>query len=479
MKRLLPLVLFAAFAVAAVGPIRNYDFFWHLATGRWIVEQFALPLTDPFAVASDRHPWINGEWLFEIVAYLAHNAIGLTGMSFVRAILAASIFTLVYRSTSGSSEYLGVPRRGKTATPRNSEVPEVLRDTVLVTSIAFAGAMQTFDLRPSSAAMLFVVLAIAARSWLAHAIVAMLWINIHPSALLAPGIAVLSTRRVTPAFASALALLVNPYGWRAIAAPIELMSFVQSGAFVNAEWLPSRVTQFPLLYACVIGGGIAFIVRRNEQGAWWRVLLFAGFAFLAIRHVRNQGLFFAAFPLLMPRIEVRERLANIAAAIAIVFVAIGADHRLGVAPERFPLQAIARLRATQLGGNIYNADQFGGFLIWSFYPQRRVLTDGRNELHRTYIAEYARARGDQRAWRALLAKYRVDLAVDEYREPLPVIDAVTGARRVMPASLAYWSRSEWALIAHDNAAMVFARRKAFAADEIQEWEIRGVVPDAR
>src|SRR5688500_7303482 len=149
-------------------------------------------------------------------------------MSFVRALLAAAIFILIFVRTKD----------------------------VLLTAIAFAGAMQTFDLRPSSAAMLFVVLAISARSWIAHAVIAAFWINIHPSALLAPGIAALSTRRVAPAVAGALALLVNPYGWRAIVAPLELMSFVRSGAFVNAEWLPSRITQFPLLYLLVVGGAV-------------------------------------------------------------------------------------------------------------------------------------------------------------------------------------------------------------------------------
>jgi hypothetical protein len=133
----------------------------------------------------------------------------------------------------------------------------------------------------------------------------------------------------------------------------------------------------------------------------------------------------------------------------------------------------------QLQGNIYNADQFGGYLIWSLYPQRRVLTDGRNELHRTFIEEHAHARRDQRAWHALLAKYRIDLAVDEYRKPVPVIDAATGAQRPMPASLAFWPRDRWALIAYDDAAMVFARRDAFAPDVIDRWEMRGVVPDAR
>jgi hypothetical protein len=208
-------------------------------------------------------------------------------------------------------------------------------------------------------------------------------------------------------------------------------------------------------------------------------LLLAGFAFLAVHHVRNQGLFFAAFPVLMPRFEIRRAMAMIGAAAAIVLVALTADHRLGIASERFPVRAIARLQATGLSGNIYNPDQFGGFLIWSFYPQRRVLTDGRNELHRTFIPEYAHARSDQRAWRALLAKYRIDLAVEEYRPPLPVRDAVTGAQTTMPASLAYWPRADWALIAFDEAGMVFARRKAFAPGTIGKWEIQGVVPDAR
>ncbi len=452
MRRFAPVALFVALALAAFGPIRNYDFFWHLATGRWVVEHHALPLTDPFAVASDRHAWINGEWLFEVVAYAAHEIVGLAGMSVVRALLAASIFTLVFFKS---------------------------RRDLLVTAIAFAGAMQTFDLRPSSAALLFVVLLITARSWIAHAVIAALWINIHPSAILAPGIAALSTRRATPAIASALALFVNPYGWRALVAPLELMSFVGSGAFINAEWLPSRATQFPLLHLCVLGGAIAFIARRNdEENRWWSVLLFAGFAFLAIRHVRNQGLFFAAFPLLIPRMEIRRSIAIVGATAAIALVALTANHRPGVAPERFPLRAVARLQSTGLQGNIYNPDQFGGFLIWSYYPERRVLTDGRNELHRTFIPEYAHARRDQRAWRALLAKYRIDLAVDEYRAPQQVLDAATGAQQTMPASLAYWPRNDWALIAFDDAAMAFARRAAYAPGVIEQWEIQGVVPDA-
>jgi hypothetical protein len=207
------------------------------------------------------------------------------------------------------------------------------------------------------------------------------------------------------------------------------------------------------------------------------------FAFLAVRHVRNQPLFFAAFPILVApdvRLErLRPALAYAASAIAIALIALFADHRLGVPPERFPIAAVARLQAAGLRGNIYNPDQFGGFLIWSFYPERRALTDGRNELYRTFIPEWMEARGDQRKWNALLRKHRVDVALEEYLPPIRAIDARTGRPSEMASSLAYWPRSQWALIAYDDAAMVFARRAAFPAETIDRWEIKGVVPDAR
>jgi hypothetical protein len=77
----------------------------------------------------------------------------------------------------------------------------------------------------------------------------------------------------------------------------------------------------------------------------------------------------------------------VTAVAAIALVLFTRDHRAGVASERFPLKATEHLRATGLRGNIYNPDQFGGVVIWTFYPERRALTDGRNELYRTFIPE--------------------------------------------------------------------------------------------
>ena len=453
MQRFLPALLLVVLTLAAIGPIRSYDLFWHLATGRWIAEHRALPLTDPFAIASDREPWVNGSWLAQLFAYGIHSIIGLKGLSIVRGLGAAILFTLIY------------------VLARREAKPQV---ALALTALAFAGAMPLLDFRPASLAALFVAIALCVRRPLAHAALAAVWINVHPSALLAPVIAAFSTRRVAAVIASAVALLVNPYLLAAITKPVELMSYVGSGAIVNAEWLPSMPAAFPLLYLAVLVGVIALASNHKE---WWRAVLFVLFAYLAIRHVRHQPLFFAAFPLLVaPAIrEFNQRLAYAVALACIAFAAIPTPHELGLQRNRFPIEAVAHLQASGLKGNIYNADQFGGYLIWSFYPERRTLTDGRNELYATFNAEMAKARGDERAWRALLRKYRIDLAVDEYRPRLEVMNAKTRKVTTMPASLAYWPRREWAMIGYDGVAMVFARRAAFPADVISRVEIKRVV----
>jgi hypothetical protein len=322
---------------------------------------------------------------------------------------------------------------------------------------------------------------------IAYTLVTIVWINTHPSALLAPLLALatllLDIRRWRVVIASTLALLVNPFGWQALAAPFRLSSLIGSGEFVNAEWQLSPPSVFPLLYASVAVALIWFLATPEKRANAWRFVLFAGFAFLAIRYVRNQALYFAALPLLVPPLRKVPRVLSagfiLAAVMPLAWVLQVQDHATGVDAERFPVRAVARLASSGLKGNIYNADQFGGFLEWTFYPERRVLTDGRNELFRTFIAEDAAAHADSRAWRKVLDKYHVALAVDEYsQKPIVVINTETGQRQSLPQSVVRYRQRDWALIAFDDAAMIFARRAAFRPEQLAALEYTTLVPDA-
>src|ERR671926_1497783 len=90
-KRIAAIALFVLIAAAAVAPIRSYDYFWHLAAGRWLVDHHAIPAGDPLAVASVKTPWINGEWLYEVLLYATHASDAVTAL--LNALLIAAIFT--------------------------------------------------------------------------------------------------------------------------------------------------------------------------------------------------------------------------------------------------------------------------------------------------------------------------------------------------------------------------------------------------
>ena len=94
LKRSAAILFFLTVSFAAVAPIRSYDYFWHLAAGRWIIDAHSVPRVDPLAVASSKDEWINGEWLYEVALQSSQRTLGDGGMSVLNALLIASIFTV-------------------------------------------------------------------------------------------------------------------------------------------------------------------------------------------------------------------------------------------------------------------------------------------------------------------------------------------------------------------------------------------------
>ncbi len=476
-SRLAPLLVSLATLLVSIVPIRSYDAFWHLAAGRWIAEHRALPARDPFGLASGAVPWHDGEWLFQLLLYGLHALGGEAGLSIARAIAVAALAGwLFHRARRDSSPAAAL----------------------LLVAVAMTGADARLAVRPEIAGILLAagvtslaLGALTARRIGAIALASIVWMNLHPSALLAPLIvgAAAAGRiaagerqradlgRFLSAIAVALlALLVNPWGWRGIAAPIELARLASARTFINAEWLPSDPSLVPFLYAA-IAGGAALLAWRRSRSTLPHALLFAIFALLAIRYVRNLGFFFATLPILlaaaMPKLASRAGSIIAVAAAAAVAIALPLHRGLGAGTDRdrFPVAAVDQLLASDLEGNIYNPDQFGGYLIWRTYPERRVLTDGRNELYVDFLRDFPRARSDSREWKRLLDRYDIALAVEEYRPgTVRVTDAATGRVAERSPARVYFPRSAWALIGFDRVAMVFARRDAFAPDVISRLE---------
>ena len=74
------ITIVAVFAMAARISV-DTDTWWHLRTGKWIVENQAVPHTDPFSHTRFGEPWNYPGWLVQTPMYLIYSAFGPGGLN--------------------------------------------------------------------------------------------------------------------------------------------------------------------------------------------------------------------------------------------------------------------------------------------------------------------------------------------------------------------------------------------------------------
>src|SRR5262249_6699995 len=139
------LMLAAVFAIPAVvvlQPVIDWDLWWHLRTGQWVLEHRAVPATDPFAQGGSDKPWLAYSWLFEVLLYLCFWSLGLTGVMLLTLALSLLIALLLYRFLS---------RR----------IPSFLKAAAL-TGLALLALVMLFRPRPWQFSILFSLLTLDA-----------------------------------------------------------------------------------------------------------------------------------------------------------------------------------------------------------------------------------------------------------------------------------------------------------------------------
>jgi hypothetical protein len=72
------------------------DIFWHIETGRYIIENKTVPSADVFSFATYGEEWIPFEWAWDITAYLIFNSTGFAGLYILTVIILLMIFYLLF-----------------------------------------------------------------------------------------------------------------------------------------------------------------------------------------------------------------------------------------------------------------------------------------------------------------------------------------------------------------------------------------------
>jgi hypothetical protein len=507
-KRPIAILLAALAAGALMGSfeIANTSIGWHLASGRLILEQRAIPEADPFSLTAGGTPWLDHEWLFQVAAALADGLGGAPALVALRALAAAALAALL----------LAVGLRSGLAPPA----------ALLLALLCVAGARPRFFVRPE----LVTLLVAPAGAWLyltrrerrpaiwagGLAALMVVGVNAHGGALLVPfllagllaaeaGQSLLRGRIDRGALGSgavgvavaALAVLANPAGWRLYAVPFELAHLVGRPHVSNPEWFPPSVAQVPQLFVAIAVAVVVMGVRERSL-VRWALLLMAGA--LALRHVRHLGLLFVLLPLAVApalaswRALARDEdetsaparrargLALVAAGVLALALAIAPQPRFGFAYAAgfYPTAACDFLDREGLPkAELYNDVRFGGYLIDRYWPARRVFQDDRNEIHEPVLREIWEifARSDVAAFTGLLEGHRCDTALVRYHPPWRVAGPEGASSGIRGFSALWFPEAEWALVYWDDVAMVFVRRGSADPTLLERAEYRLIRPD--
>jgi hypothetical protein len=501
--KVLVLFFFGGLFLHLTLPLFDHDFWWHLATGKWMWQNGSLMHSDPFNFPSypADHPtyqsfFLKQYWLSQLVMYGVHSAAGFKGL----IILRASAITLTFYTLYALLMRFGAGRAVSAALVFASAV-------VIIQEISYVG------MRPQIWTSLFSLLLIylfelqrEGKGWARFGIpgLMLLWGNMHGGYILGDVIiaiyvlAALVTRTGSRGFyvsaASAIALSgLNPAGlssfavtWMVNLGPEEMkpwQSVSESQSLFRHSSIGGILRTLPFVSGIAIASLASFAVNikgitkiRKEFLLLYALALFMGA--MSIRFIP----FFAAVASIMTAVNLRGvaealrekfsrknafRIAAFAltAALVLGFTADQAQKGRMLTGLRYEAPyvddyagAVSFIKKYGIGGNAFNEHGRGGYLIWWLWPEVKVFMDGR-VLYLTAFEHYAQAM--QRpldpmpphktpAYKNILYTYGVDLAV------LSGCDRGSGI--VIPLSHTLIEDDEWAIVYADAAAIVFMRK---------------------
>ncbi len=419
------------------------DIWWHLRNADYLFQHHSFPQVDTYSFGGAGSPWLNFEWLSEIPFLLGFNAWGLRGLLAVYFALFTLIFAGVYyRSCRGGVSSL------------NATITTLLAILLGVVSIGprmllfgwlcMVGLLLVLDHFESTGKGL----------WLLPPLFA-LWINLHGSWVFGIVVLVLTiaaglvegewgmvvARRWPPGelkklllalAASLAALFVNPFGYRLVRYPFDLLFRQQAVMKQIEEWHSVDFGRLSGKLALImIFALLAAALFSRQEWKLSEVLLMTFAVWAALSHVRF--LFFAGLivaPILAPRLKLlpayhRERdqpwlNACIMAAIvgAMIFLFPSEAYLQRKVNAEFPSAALEFMQREQVNGRILNEYEWGGYMEW-YTPEMKPLLDTRADIfiYNGVIDDYLRAIGNDHSFQ-ILDKYKIDYVLLQPQRPL-------------------------------------------------------------
>lgn len=488
--------------LVCLGPVSNPDLPWHLAVGRRIAAEGAVPRADYLSWTLAGEPWVDFEWLTQLLFHSLHSAGGAAALWALKVVsfgLLSLVFAALLRLWGFSPGWIGVAVVALTTAlrPFIQVRPENFSLLLFSLQLLALEARRLDRLRLPGPALLA-----------AHAAAYALWANLHagfPMGLLLCACYALGELRSParpaglPAWTLGLAglagTLANPYGPRLYTVLWAHWQDLPALRSMINEWTAPRLGSVYLngywvLFLLSLAGGVACAALRVPLPAE-HLLVVLAFGAWGSRSVRTTAyLTLAVFPLgllawsRLPRParwrEGRSWALGAAAALAAWGAVAILRHDGFPAPikppsDLEPERACAFLRAEKgtLGPlKLYNPWNWGGYLDDVLYPDYRVYMDGRY-IFTDLLKEVDEAEASPPRLAKLLDRRGADLALLMNTGRIVSFRGQTSWR---PFDAYAFPKKEWALVYWDRQALVLVRRSKVPEEWLKPREFRHVRP---
>ena len=449
------------------------DLWGHIKFGEHLWREKALPRSDVYSFTAYGQPWINHEWLAELVFYYTYRTLGDAGLLFGKLGIGLAIAAVLWRIC------------------RMRDDNPLVYGTVMVLTLAVMSP--GFMIRPQIFSFLFFtlflyILHLYLQKWKNRLFLLpclmVLWVNLHGGFLM--GLALLAvvvgwktvTRLISGkedlplgpmwlwALATGGATLLNPYGYK-------LMLFLYKSLSVPrdiSEWQPVPLWDLSYAHLKILTALFVITLWRNPK-AWEGSEVAASAVLLAatLLHKRHMPFFgIVVCPYLVfqlstilsdmkvrfPKLRLTSVSMNVIGVLLAVLVALQvydgsrryvlARCRIIVYPDTYPVSAVQFARMNGLEGNVLLPFDWGEYVIWKLYPGSRVSIDGRfrTVYPEAVIRDHFISKDDSAGWKALIEKYPADMLLVRQ---IPFFQALINRQ------------GPWVYVYSDPIAMVFLR----------------------
>jgi hypothetical protein len=466
-RRLLVAVLFVAIfvMVASRGQPADTDTWWHLKSGQLMWQTGQLLKTDPFSHTAAGQPWIDHGWLVQVMLWPIYQTAGLAGLALWLAAMVTAAFALVYLQCEGRPFVAAfVTLLAAVASSVIWAVRPQIVSFLLAAVIAFL--LYSYKRSGNSRTLWPIPLLVA------------LWANCHAGFVVAfilmgcylvsetlngltrPAAVPGASGRATEArpmallvvmLASVPAVLINPNTGKMIPYAYQTVSIGPLQAFIQ-EWSAPDLHNLqlqPFIWLLLLTMAAMGLSRRRAD--WTDLVLMGVFGYMGLLAVRNVALFaLVAAPILarhataaldelalVPRLSWLGMLTHtlssprprksiavlntallvvvLAAAAVVVGLSLTRMQDPDVWGEGLPVQAADYMRGHDMPGQMFNTYNWGGYLIWTLYPDQPVFIDGRTDLYAFggVLDDYVQVHLARPGWREVLGKYQVGHIITE------------------------------------------------------------------